>query len=103
MIERARLAAGLTQAELAERLRTTQSAIARVERAGSNPTVDYLTRVVEAAGSRLRLDLDDRPEQLDEGQVREFMRRTPAERLRVHDASRQNVVAFAKAARRVPE
>ncbi len=103
LVQQARASAGLSQAELAARVGTTQSAIARLERAGSNPSVGHLTRVVAATGQRLRVDLDDRQEQLGEGQVREHMRMSPADRLRVHDASRQNTVEFAMTARLVEE
>lgn len=41
----ARQEAGLTQAELAARLGTTQSAIARLERGGVTPTVETLCRL----------------------------------------------------------
>lgn len=44
----ARIAAGLTQAQLAERLGTTQSAIARLEGGGRLPTVDTLYRLAQA-------------------------------------------------------
>ncbi len=43
----ARLAAGLTQAELATKLRTTQSAIARLESGTITPTVDTLCRLAD--------------------------------------------------------
>lgn len=42
---RARIAAGLTQRELAERIGTTQSAIARLESGGSLPAVTTLHRL----------------------------------------------------------
>ena len=44
----ARLAAGLTQAELAEAIGTKQSAIARLEGGESNPTLDMLVRLAKA-------------------------------------------------------
>jgi DNA-binding XRE family transcriptional regulator len=44
----ARLAAGLTQAELAEQIGTKQSAIARLENGASNPTLDMLVRLAKA-------------------------------------------------------
>jgi ribosome-binding protein aMBF1 (putative translation factor) len=45
---RARLARGLTQAELAERIGTTQSAIARLESGGAKPSFDMLGRLAAA-------------------------------------------------------
>jgi transcriptional regulator with XRE-family HTH domain len=46
--------AGLTQAELARRMGTTQSSIARIESGGSLPTVGMLARVARAMGISLR-------------------------------------------------
>lgn len=54
---RARAKAGLTQAELAKRLGTTQSAVARLEGGGVSPTLATLRRYAEATGSRLEVDL----------------------------------------------
>ncbi|TVS09670.1 MAG: XRE family transcriptional regulator [Gammaproteobacteria bacterium] len=55
----ARARAGLTQAELAERMGTTQSAIARMEGGRVNPSIGMLRRYAEATGTRLRLRLDE--------------------------------------------
>jgi len=55
LIRDCRKMAGLTQAELGERLGLTQSAIAKLERADSNPTVDTLARVLEETGHKLQL------------------------------------------------
>ena len=50
---RARTAAKLTQAELARRIGTTQSAIARLEGGGVSPSFATLRRYAEATGTRL--------------------------------------------------
>jgi DNA-binding XRE family transcriptional regulator len=50
-----RTRAGLTQTELARRMGTTQSSIARVESGGSLPTLDMLARLAHATGSPLRI------------------------------------------------
>jgi DNA-binding XRE family transcriptional regulator len=50
-----RTRAGLTQAELARRMGTTQSSIARIEGGGSLPTLDMLARLAHATGSPLRI------------------------------------------------
>lgn len=49
----ARQRKGLTQAELARRVGTTQSAIARFESGAGNPTLDFLSKVSAAVGARL--------------------------------------------------
>ena len=54
---RARAAANLTQAEVARRLGTTQSAIARLEDGGVSPSFATLRRYAEAAGTRLTVGL----------------------------------------------
>lgn len=45
-----RTRAGLTQAELAERMGTTQAAISRLEEGGGTPRLDTLTKLAEAVG-----------------------------------------------------
>lgn len=57
VIKEARLRAGLSQTELADRLGTTQSAIARWEAGRANPSADALGRVVAACGLELRASL----------------------------------------------
>jgi len=54
MIE-ARARAGLTQEELAERMATSQSAIARMESGRSIPSGSTLKRFAKATGTRLRI------------------------------------------------
>lgn len=54
----ARARAGLTQAELAERMGTSQSAIARLESGAARPSVATLEKLAKATGSRLRIALE---------------------------------------------
>lgn len=51
----ARSAAGLTQAQLAARMGTTQSVIARLESGRVQPTTATLRRLAEATGTRLKI------------------------------------------------
>jgi len=51
----ARARAGLTQEEVARRMKTTQAVIARLEGGGSKPSTRTLERYAEATGSRLRI------------------------------------------------
>ncbi|MFQ5347961.1 MAG: helix-turn-helix domain-containing protein, partial [Rhodothalassiaceae bacterium] len=55
---RARARAGLSQAELARRMGTTQSAIARLEGGKVMPMIATLRRYAEATGSRLSFRMD---------------------------------------------
>ena len=59
LILQARSAAGLTQAELADRIGTSQPTIARWEAGGQLPSVRSLIRVAEATGFELRVGLRD--------------------------------------------
>lgn len=51
----ARMEAKLTQAELAERIGTTQSAIARLEGGKVSPSISTLRRYAEATGHQLQV------------------------------------------------
>jgi transcriptional regulator with XRE-family HTH domain len=51
----ARSRAGLTQEELAERMQTSQSAIARMESGRTIPSGSTLKRFARATGTRLRI------------------------------------------------
>lgn len=53
----ARMKAKLSQAELAKRIGTTQSAIARLEGGGVSPSLSTLRRYAEATGARLEISL----------------------------------------------
>jgi ribosome-binding protein aMBF1 (putative translation factor) len=54
---RARKRAGLSQAELAARMRTSQSAVARMESGQTLPSTKTLLRYAEATGSKIQLRL----------------------------------------------
>ncbi len=53
----ARQEAGLTQAEIAHRMGTTQSVIARLESARHMPTFDMISRYAAAIGRRVAVHL----------------------------------------------
>jgi transcriptional regulator with XRE-family HTH domain len=53
----ARSRAGLTQGELAERMHTTQSAVARIE-GGHIPTIRTLEKIAKATNSRLKISFE---------------------------------------------
>jgi ribosome-binding protein aMBF1 (putative translation factor) len=55
---RARAAADLTQAELAERMHTTQAVIARLESGRVKPSTRTLERLAAATGLRLRISFE---------------------------------------------
>ncbi len=80
VIREARLRAGITQAELAHRVGTTQSAIARWESGRVRPSLESVTAVVRACGLDLRFRLV-RDDDHDWGLVLANLRLTPEERL----------------------
>jgi transcriptional regulator with XRE-family HTH domain len=60
---RSRKSAALTQAEVATRMGTTQSTVARMESGGRTPSIATLRRYAAATGTRLRLVLEPAPSQ----------------------------------------
>jgi transcriptional regulator with XRE-family HTH domain len=99
LIRRARAEAGLTQAQLAARIRVPQSTIARLEAPGSNPRFETLLSVLAAAGSRLALTKAT-PGGVDETLVAGNLSLTPAERLERFRGSYRNVQRMTSKARR---
>jgi transcriptional regulator with XRE-family HTH domain len=82
IIREARRTAGLTQKELAERMGTTQSAVARLEARGANPRLKTLEKAVRATGRHLEVDVSDFPPgNVDETLIARQLRLTPSERL----------------------
>ena len=57
LVQQVRQHAHLTQRELAERVGTSQSAIAKLEQGESNPTIDTLERCAAAAGLAVKFTL----------------------------------------------
>lgn len=100
LLRRARAEAGLTQAQLAERMGTTQSAVARLESPGANPRVESLERALLAAGHRLELRAEPAPQPLDETLIASSLRRTPAERLAELDSLNRDVRRMTERSRR---
>lgn len=82
VVRNARTAAGLTQAELARHLGTTQSAIARLEAVDSNPRIDTLDRVLRACGRCLSLNAPLVRRSIDQTLVARQLRLSPGDRLR---------------------
>ena len=82
----------LTQRELADRVGTSQSAIASLENGDANPTVETLVRCAEAAGCSLRFVVEPLPvadavvtaykRDVDRTLLRENLRKSVDERLR---------------------
>lgn len=54
----ARTRAGLTQTQLARRMKTSQSYVARIEGGKVRPSTDTLERFAQATGTRLRISFE---------------------------------------------
>jgi transcriptional regulator with XRE-family HTH domain len=89
----------LTQQELAARLRTSQSLIARWERGVVEPSFAAVVAAVEAAGLDLLLELAERDPHT-EATVERWLRMTPLERLQRNQEALE-LERLARAARTV--
>lgn len=58
MIIRKRIKKGLSQSELAQKIGTKQSAIARFESGNYNPTLSFLQKVVDGLDTKLKISLE---------------------------------------------
>jgi len=57
-VAKARARAGLSQAQLAKRMKTTQSTIARLESGRGKPSTRTLTRFAKATGHKLKISFE---------------------------------------------
>lgn len=76
------MAAGLSQAELAERAGTSQPEIARLESPGANPRLETLSKVVAATGAQLELSIAGGGS-IDPTLIADSLSSSPADRFRV--------------------
>jgi transcriptional regulator with XRE-family HTH domain len=91
LVQELRRHAQLTQRELAERVGTSQSAIAKLEQGESNPTIGTIERCAEAAGCAVRITLVPLPvadpvverykQDVDRTLLRDNLRKSVHERL----------------------
>lgn len=79
LIREARLRAGLTQAELGDRVLKPQSVIARWERGEVQPSLETLRRVVRACGFDLAFHLSNSDDETMTV-IDQHLRMTPSER-----------------------
>lgn len=97
LLREARRKAGLTQRDLAARAGTSQSAVARYERARSLPDIDTLQRLLAICGYELRWKLEPLDLTGDQ-QIRDAIATSPKARL---EANRR-VTRLAARAHRAP-
>ena len=82
LLRDARRRRGVSQARLAIRAGTTQSAISRIERDQVSPTVATLTELLHLLGEDLVLETRERDWGIDRPMVRDNLSRDPGERVR---------------------
>jgi predicted nucleotidyltransferase/DNA-binding XRE family transcriptional regulator len=89
VLRRARRRAGLTQVDLARRAQVAQSVVSAYESGHRQPSLPALMRLIDAAGSDLRLVLEAQPAGLDRlaGPIGRRVRRHRAELATVAAAS----------------
>lgn len=100
MLREARLAANMSQAQLAATIGVSQPVIARLESAAANPTYGTLERALRATGHRLQLTRETEAG-LDLDQLRARLAMTPVQRLQAFTASQRALVELIGTARRV--
>ena len=89
-----RLGARLSQAELAQRVGTTQSAVSRWEHGRDEPRLSTFDTIARACGLAASITLDDG---VDRAQISEHLAMTPTDRLRsVANVARLRAVASRK-------
>jgi transcriptional regulator with XRE-family HTH domain len=79
LVRSAREAAGLSQADLAARLGTTQPVVSRWERGHDEPRLSTLVRIARVCDLRLEVRLTD--EDVDRAQIRQQLALSPEQRL----------------------
>jgi transcriptional regulator with XRE-family HTH domain len=98
LLKQARTAAGLTQKELAGRLGTTQSSVARLESPRSNPRVGTLERALRACGMEMSLTARPAKSSVDETMIAYRLRLSPGERIKLFERTYADMRKFALAA-----
>lgn len=81
LLREARRRHGVSQARLAIRAGTTQSAISRIERDHVSPSVETLRGLLHLLGEDLELAIEPRHWGIDRTLIRERFKLTPSERL----------------------
>ena len=94
----ARLRAGLTQAELARRTGTTQSAVARLESGRTSPAYDTVVAMVRACGLDLLIEIAERDDS-DWEQAERLVCQSPAERLQTLTAGADALMEMRRVSR----
>jgi len=99
LIRERRLAHGLTQARLALRAGTTQTALSRLERGELSPSIATLQRILFVLGETIELRVADLLGDHDEAHLAGLLARPAAERLELGMSWNRLAGEFARAGR----
>ena len=100
MLVNARKSSGLTQAQVAERIGTKQSAIARYEKGLSSPSIDTLQRLMRANGFELIIDFKKSSRIQPRSKLaKRVQRHRGTIRKIIHEAGGQNIRVIGSVAR----
>jgi transcriptional regulator with XRE-family HTH domain len=102
LLREARRRHGLSQARLAVRAGTTQSAISRIERDQVSPAVGTLRSLLYLLGEDLQLGVVERDSGIDRSMVRERFDLTPAERVDYGTAFADSLIRGRRAPTKAP-
>jgi transcriptional regulator with XRE-family HTH domain len=94
-LQLARLEAGLSQRELAERAGVAQPEIARIESGRREPSIPTLQKILAGAGLELRFRLETLDDH-DRVLTARHARRSPAQQAVVEERHGRNVAKFAE-------
>ena len=81
LLREARRRHGVSQARLAVRAGTTQSAISRIERDQVSPTVETMRSLLHLLDDDLELRVAQNDSRIDRSMIRERLKLTPSERI----------------------
>lgn len=93
LLREARRRHGVSQASLATRAGTTQSAISRVERDQVSPSVETLRSLLHLLGEDLVLSAEQETSGVDRSMLRQRFQLTPAERIESQRVFADQVIA----------
>jgi transcriptional regulator with XRE-family HTH domain len=100
LLREARRRHGVSQARLAARAGTAQSAISRIERDNVSPSVETLSSLLHLLGEDLELGVVERDSGIDRSMIRERFKLTPAGRVDYGTAFADSLIRGRRAPRK---
>jgi transcriptional regulator with XRE-family HTH domain len=100
LLREARRRHGVSQARLAVRAGTTQSAISRIERDQISPTVETMRSLLHLLGDDLELRVVEPDSGVDRSMIRERLKLTPGDRVDYGTAFTESLIRGRRAQRK---